>query len=95
MNIAEDIRPVTFLKSKAAAMLDQINKTKRPVIITQSGEPRAVLQDPESYERMKNAIGILKLVALGEQDVRSGKTCSQHELFHRLEKKVKSRIKGS
>ena len=95
MKIAEDIRPVTFLKSRAAAMLDQINRTRRPVIITQNGEPRAVLQDPESYERMKNAIGILKLVALGEQDVRSGKTCPQHELFERLEKKVKTRNRGS
>lgn len=48
MKISEDIRPVTYLKSKAADMLQQINETHRPVIITQKGEPRAVLQDPES-----------------------------------------------
>ena len=72
MNIFDDIKPITFLKSKAADLLNQINETHRPVIITQNGEPRAVLQDPESYENMRNAIGLLKLVSQGEADVRSG-----------------------
>lgn len=61
MNIPNDIKPVSYLKSKAATLLNQINETHRPVIITQNGEPRAVLQDPESYENMRNAIGLLKL----------------------------------
>jgi len=37
MNISEDIRPVTYLKSRAADLLKQINETHRPVIITQNG----------------------------------------------------------
>jgi prevent-host-death family protein len=60
MNISRDIKPVTYLKANAADLLKQINETRCPVIITQNGEPRAVLQDPESYENMRNAIGILK-----------------------------------
>jgi prevent-host-death family protein len=85
MNITSDIKPVTYLKSRAADLLEQINETHRPVIITQNGEPRAVLQDPQSYEAMRNAIGILKLVSQGEADIRSGKTLSQDEVFERLE----------
>ena len=50
MNIKSDIKPVSYLKSRAADILRQINDTHRPVIITQNGEPRAVLQDHESYE---------------------------------------------
>ncbi|MBN1142293.1 MAG: type II toxin-antitoxin system Phd/YefM family antitoxin [Deltaproteobacteria bacterium] len=65
MNFSTDIKPVTYLKSRAADLLDQINETQRPVIITQNGEPRGVLQDPKSYENMRNAIGILKLLAEG------------------------------
>ena len=91
MKISEDIRPVTYLKSKAADMLMQINKTRRPVIITQNGEPRAVLQDPESYERMKSAIGLMKLLAQGEEDIRHGNTSEQEVMFKRLEKKLKAR----
>jgi prevent-host-death family protein len=56
MNITKDIKPVTYLKSRAADLLNQINETRRPVIITQNGEPRAILQDPKSYEEMRNAI---------------------------------------
>ena len=79
MNIKSDIKPVTFLKSKAADLLKQINETRRPVIITQNGEPRAVLQDPKSYENMRNAIGILRLDSQGEQDIRNGKSKSQED----------------
>ena len=85
MNITTDIRPVTYLKSRAADLLKQVNETQRPVIITQNGEPKAVLQDPQSFENMRNAIGILKLIALGEEDVRMGNTLSQKEVFARLE----------
>ena len=85
MNITTDIRPVTYLKSRAADLLKQVNETQRPVIITQNGEPKAVLQDPQSFENMRNAIGILKLIALGEEDVRMGNTLSQQEVFARLE----------
>ena len=90
MKITEDIRPVTYLKSRAADILAQINETRRPVIITQNGEPRAVLQDTESYERMKSAIGLMKLLAQGEEDIRCGRTCEQGELFRRLKHKLKS-----
>jgi len=74
MNISRDIKPVTYLKARAADLLKQINETHRPVVITQNGEPRAVLQDPESYENMRNAIGLLKLISLGEEDIKDGKS---------------------
>lgn len=88
MNITNDIKPITYLKSKAADVLNQINETHRPVIITQNGEPRAVLQDPEGYENMRNAIGILKLLSQGEDDIKSGDTKSQDDVFADLEKKL-------
>ena len=88
MNISTDIKPVTYLKSRAKDMLEQVNETHRPIIITQNGEPRAVLQDTESYENMRNAIGILKLISLGEEDIRKGQSKSQDDVFSDLEKLV-------
>ncbi|MCJ8502308.1 type II toxin-antitoxin system Phd/YefM family antitoxin [Desulfatitalea alkaliphila] len=85
MNITKDIRPVTYLKSRAADLLNQINETHRPVIITQNGEPRAVLQDPKSYENMRNAIGLLKLISTGEADIREGRTLPQEDVFDEIE----------
>ena len=91
MKMKEDIRPVTYLKSKAADLLEQINVTHRAVIITQNGEARAVLQDPESYEQMRRAIGLLKLVAQGESDVQAGRTVGADEVFIRLRKSLAAR----
>lgn len=93
MNITRDIRPVTYLKSRAAELLNQINETQRPVIITQNGEPRAVLQDPISYQNMRNAIGILKLISQGEADIRDGKIKSQEDVFKDIEGTLKEKLK--
>jgi len=85
MNISSDIKPVTYLKSNTADLLEQINETHRPVIITQNGEPKAVLQDPQSYENMRKALGMLKLISLGEEDIKKGKATSQEKVFKKLE----------
>jgi prevent-host-death family protein len=85
MNITTDIKPVTWLKANAAVLLQQINDTRRPVIITQNGEPRAVLQDPKSYEETRNALGLLKLLAQGEEDIRKGNIRPQEEVFSDVE----------
>ena len=82
MNITNDIKSVTYLKSQAADLLNQINETHRPVIITQNGEPRAILQDSKSYENMRNTIGILKLASEGEADIRKGRTKPQDSVFN-------------
>lgn len=93
MNITKDIRPITYLKSKAPDLLKQINQTRRPVVITQNGEPRAVLQDPESYQNMRNALGFLKLISQGEEDVRHGRIKSQEEVFAGIEQMLKEKLK--
>jgi len=95
MNISKDIKPITYLKSRAAELLKQINETHRPVIITQNGEPKAVLQDPESYENMRNAIGILKLISQGEEDIKSGRFKSQEDVFVEIENILRDGIGGS
>ena len=92
MNITKDIKSVTYLKSRAADLLEQINNTHRPIIITQNGEPKAILQDPVSYENMRNAIGLLKLISQGEKNIESGKVKIQKEVFDSIEKKMKEKI---
>jgi len=84
MDLLTDIKPISYLKSNSVDLLNQVNETKRPVIITQNGESRAVLQDFESYQNLRNAIGILKLIARGEEDLIKGNTSSQESVFNRL-----------
>jgi prevent-host-death family protein len=88
MNTKQDVRPISFVKANAADMLDQVNKTHRPIIITQNGEAKAVLMDTESYDSMQNAIGILKLISMGEKDVKNGKITEQNSFFSAIESKL-------
>ena len=93
MNISSDIKPVSFLKSHAADILKQINDTRRPIVITQNGEPRGVLQDPESYDNMRKAIGLLKLISQGEEDIKQGNTKTQDRVFKDIEKMLAKKEK--
>ena len=89
MQIINDIKPVTYLKSRAADVLKYINKTHRPMIITQNGEAKAVIQDPKSYEDMRNAITLLKLLSFAEEEIKNGNTHSQEDVFHSVEELLK------
>jgi prevent-host-death family protein len=93
MNLTEDIQPVTYLKGNAAHLLHQVNETRRPVIITQNGLARAVLQDTASYESMRNAIAMLKLMVQGENDIRAGRLSGQDGVFSRIEARLAERRK--
>jgi prevent-host-death family protein len=55
INLAEDIRSVTDLKRKTREILDQIHKTKRPVVLTVNGRADAVIMDVEVYEKQLKA----------------------------------------
>jgi len=85
MQIVNDIKPVTYLKNRAADVLKQINETHRPMIITQNGEAKAVIQDPKSYEDMKNALSILKLLSFAEEDIKNGNLHNEEDVFNSVE----------
>ena len=80
-----DIKPVTYLKSKAADVLKYINDTRKPMVITQNGEAKAVIQDPKSYQEMKNALAMMKLLSFAEEDIRNGNLHSEEDVFNAVE----------
>ncbi len=89
MQLVNDIKSVTYLKSRAADVLKHINETHRPMIITQNGEAKAVIQDPKSYEDMKNAISILKLLSFAEEDIKNGNLHDEEDVFSSVEELLK------
>ena len=91
MNLQEDIRPVTYLKNRAADLLNQVNETHRPVVITQNGVARAVLQDPESYERLQHSVVMLKLLARGEAAAEKGDLIDQDTVFSTIRAALRKR----
>ena len=85
MDIKNDIKPISYIKANAAEILAQVNETHRPVYVTQNGEAKAVLLDTESYQNMKKALGLLKLLSQGELDLANEKVMLQDDFFAELE----------
>jgi len=91
MKIKEDIKPISNLKSRSADLIAQINETHRPVIITQNGDPRAVIQDAESYQRTMNSLNLMKILAHGEKALKTGDTINQDDLFREIDNSLLKR----
>ena len=91
MRIEHDVRPVTYMKTKAAELLRSVDESRRPVVITQSGEPKGVLMDFTSYRELREATLLLRLLAQGEADVRQGKTLTQEQVFKSLRARLARR----
>jgi prevent-host-death family protein len=91
MRLRRDIQPVTALKTAASKLLRSVNETRRPVVITQSGVPKGVLLDFDTYEELREATLLLKLIAQGERDVRARKTRLQDEVFASARARIRPR----
>ena len=76
MRFSTQIKPISYVKSHAAELLDRIAEEREPIIITQNGEARAVLIDVKSYEQHQETLALLKILALGEREIAAGKTAS-------------------
>ena len=78
-----NIRSITWLESHAAEALRDLSEGRRPMVLTQNGEARAVLVDVETYEERERALMLLKLVAQSDADVAAGRTVPQEDAFER------------
>lgn len=81
IRITEDIRSITDLKRNTSSVLDQIHKTKRPVILTVNGKAEAVLVDAKEYEKITSAFNLLKLLAPAEEDIKEGRYSEAKDFF--------------
>ena len=89
MDIKEDIKPISYIKTNAADMLKRVNDTHHPMIITQNGEAKAVLLDTETYQSMINSIGLLKILSQSENDIEKGQVKDQDQVFNEFDDKLK------
>lgn len=86
MRYSSQIKPISYLKANAAEILQEITEQRRPLVITQNGEARAVLQDVVSYEETQETLALLKILALGNQQVEQGKMKPVADVVKRLRK---------
>jgi prevent-host-death family protein len=87
VNYSTQVKPISYLKANAAEVLTRLAEQRTPLVITQNGKAKAVLQDVASFEQTQETLALLKLLALGQQDVQSGRVKPVKEVVARLRAK--------
>ncbi len=84
---SSQIKPISFLKANAAEVLDRLAERREPMLITQNGEAKAVIQDVWSYEETQETLALLKILALGNREIEQGKVRPVAGVVRRLRAK--------
>jgi prevent-host-death family protein len=87
MRYSSQVKPISYLKANAAEVLAQLTEQRQPLVITQNGEAKAVLQDVASFEQTQETLALLKILALGNQDVAASKVKTASDVINRLRAK--------
>ncbi len=87
MRYSSQVKPISYLKANAAEVLAHLAEQREPLVITQNGEAKAVLQDVATYEETQETLALLKVLALGNQEVSAGKLKPVVDVVNRLRAK--------
>ncbi|MCL1981348.1 MAG: type II toxin-antitoxin system Phd/YefM family antitoxin [Proteobacteria bacterium] len=91
MQFATDIKPISWLKSNAKQMLETVDETGNPMIITQNGEAKAVVMNVRAYDQMQESLALLRILADSSADVEAGRLRDSNEVFADLHGMIAAR----
>ena len=89
INLKEDIKPISYIKTNAAEMMKYVNERKNPIIITQNGEAKAVLIDIETYQETQDAFALMNIIKIAEKDIENRRIRKADDVFNDLREKIK------
>jgi len=84
MRYSTRIKPISYLKANAAEVLQELTDRREPMVITQNGEAKAVIQDVASYEQTQETLALLKILALGNQQITQGRVKPLADVVNRI-----------
>ena len=87
MKFSSQIKPISYLKAHAAEVVRELTEQREPLVITQNGEARVVIQDVKSYEETQEVLALLKLLAFGNRQIEEGKVQEAGDVIARLRNK--------
>jgi len=88
MKLDQNIRSESYLRTNVSEILDRLKETRTPIIITRDGEAAAILQDVETFERTRQALFMLKIIALSEAEIKKGNYSKHDDVMKRIETKL-------
>ena len=91
MKLSNQIKPISYLKAHAAEIVRKLVEHREPMVITQNGEAKVVIQDIESYEQTQETLALLKILALGMGQIEEGKVLPAEDVIRRLRERQEIR----
>ncbi|NOY87649.1 MAG: type II toxin-antitoxin system Phd/YefM family antitoxin [Deltaproteobacteria bacterium] len=91
MKLSSQIKPISYLKAHAAEIVRSLWEQGEPLVITQNGEAKVVMQDIASYEQTQETMALLKILALGTRQVEEGKVQPAADVIQKLRDRRKTR----
>lgn len=91
MKLSSQIKSISYLKAHAAEIVRNLAGQDGPLVITQNGEAKVVMQDIESYEQTQETMALLKILALGTRQIDEGKVQPAGDVVQRLRDRRKRR----
>ena len=85
LNLDKDIRPISYIKAHSAEILKQVEDKKTPIVITQNGKAKAILLDINSYQNIIDSINLMKIISIGENDIKNGRLFTHEELDKKIQ----------
>jgi len=87
MKFSTQIKSISYLKARAAEVVRELAEQREPLVITQNGEAKVVIQGVKSYEETQETLALLKILALGNRQIEEGKVQPAGDVITRLRKK--------
>ncbi|MEE4242930.1 MAG: type II toxin-antitoxin system Phd/YefM family antitoxin [Desulfobacterales bacterium] len=87
MKLSSQVKPISYLKAHAAEIVRNLAEQQEPIVITQNGEAKVVIQDIDSYEKTQQTMALLKILALGIRQVEEGDVVPANEAIKRVRKR--------
>lgn len=84
MKFSTQVKPLSYLKSHAAEIVEDLTENRQPMLITQNGEAKLVVMDVRSYEEQAQTLAMLKILALGSREIEQGKVQDAEQVFREL-----------
>jgi prevent-host-death family protein len=84
MSLAQQIKPISYLKSHAAEIIKDFATNPDPLIITQNGEAKMVVLDIQAYEQQQETMALLKLIAMGNKELAQGQHQEADAFFNAM-----------
>jgi len=89
MSLAKQIKPISYLKASTAEAVRTVTETGEPLFITQNGEAKIVVEDIQTYEETQETLALLKILALGEAEVKREETIPMSDVIEAVRLQLK------